>query len=344
MEMRRDEFAREARLYSPVGAGAVKCGLCAFRCRIEDGRRGVCGVRENVGGTLYTHTWGRLVAEHIDPVEKKPFYHFQPSSKSYSIAAVGCNFRCLNCQNSEISQMPREHGRVIGDEVSPEEVVSEAYETGCSSIAYTYTEPTMLHEFAMETGALAREKGLKNLFVTNGYMTRECLEELSGVLDAANVDVKAFSEAFYKKVCGARLSPVLETVESMREMGVWVEITTLVIPGMNDSESELTALARWIASVDRSMPWHLSAFHPAYRMMDAPPTPRETLERAREAGLAEGLKYVYTGNVPGSPGESTYCWSCGRLLIERRGFMVKRNDITEGKCPACASRIDGVEL
>lgn len=334
----------EARLYSKAEKNSVRCHLCSFRCHIKDGNRGICGVRENRRGKLYTHTWGTLVASNVDPIEKKPLFHFQPSSRSFSVATAGCNFRCLHCQNSEISQMPRDKGEVIGEEVSPEEVVAEAYETGCTSISYTYTEPTIFFEYAYDISVLAKAKGLKNVFVTNGYMTRECLDEMKGLLDAANVDVKAFTEGFYKKVCGATLAPVLESVETMRSMGIWVELTTLVIPGMNDSEEELRALAKWIARTDKTMPWHLSAFHPAYKMQDIERTPAATLERAREIGFEEGLRYVYTGNIPGNKGESTYCWSCGALLIERLGFMIKNNRIVDSSCPSCGSRIDGVEL
>ena len=335
---------KEARLYKTSASGHIDCFLCEFRCRIADGKRGVCGVRENMGGTLFTLVYGRLIAEHADPIEKKPLFHFQPGSSSYSIATVGCNFRCLHCQNSEISQMPRDQKRILGEEVSAEDVVSEAVETGCSSISYTYTEPTIFFEFAYDTALLAREKGLKNVFVTNGYMTPECLDEMRGVLDAANVDIKSFSETFYKKVCGATLAPVLKSVERMRSLGIWVEITTLVIPGMNDKDDELKAIAKWIAATDRAMPWHISAFHPAYKLHDVPPTPRETIERAREIGLAEGLRYVYTGNIPGEKGESTFCYKCGKLLIERYGFAVKKNDIRDSVCPYCASFIDGVDL
>lgn len=334
----------EARLYSKAEKGFVNCRLCSFRCHIKDGHRGICGVRENKGGTLYTHTWGRLIAENIDPIEKKPLFHFQPSSRSFSIATAGCNFRCLHCQNADISQLPRETGQVLGEEASPEEIVNEAYETGCTSISYTYTEPTIFFEYAYDIGLLAKAKGLKNVFVTNGYMTEDCLDSLEGVLDAANVDIKAFTESFYKKVCGATLAPVLESVERMRAMGIWVEVTTLVIPGMNDSEEELRALAKWLYKTDRTMPWHLSAFHPAYKMADIERTPVETLERAREIGFEEGLRYVYTGNIPGNKGESTYCWSCGAILIERRGFLVKMNKVVDSKCPSCGSHIDGVEL
>lgn len=335
---------REARLYTQAEGGYVDCRLCSFRCHIADGHRGVCGVRENIGGTLNTAVYGRLIAEHIDPIEKKPLFHFQPASTSYSIATVGCNFRCLHCQNADISQMPRDQKKIIGELVSCEEVVNEALATGCSSISYTYTEPTIFFEYAYDTGVMAHEKGIKNVFVTNGYMTGECIDELSGVLDGANVDIKAFTEGFYKKVCGARLAPVLESVERMRRLGIWVELTTLVIPTMNDSEEELRGLARWIAKTDKTMPWHLSAFHPAYKMKDLPPTPVATLHRAREIGLEEGLRYVYTGNIPGDAGESTYCYKCGTILIERIGFAVKKNSIRDSACPKCSAPIDGVAL
>ncbi len=335
---------REARLYSQAEGGYVDCHLCSFRCHIADGHRGVCGVRENIGGILNTAVYGRLIAEHIDPIEKKPLFHFQPASRSYSIATVGCNFRCLHCQNSDISQMPRDQKRVIGELVSSEEVVNEALATGCTSISYTYTEPTIFFEYAWDTGMMAREKGIKNIFVTNGYMTSECIGELKGMLDGANVDIKAFTEGFYKKVCGARLAPVLESVELMRKAGIWVELTTLVIPTMNDSEEELRSLARWIAKTDKTMPWHISAFHPSYKMQDLPPTPASTLRRAREIGLEEGLRYVYTGNIPGDKGESTYCYKCGEMLIERFGFTVKKNSITDSACPKCSAPIDGVDL
>lgn len=334
----------EAKLYTQSDKGYVDCHLCEFRCHIADGKRGVCGVRENMGGVLYTHIYGKLIAENIDPIEKKPLFHFQPASTSYSIATVGCNFRCLHCQNAEISQMPRDQKRILGEEASAEEVVNEAYATGCSSISYTYTEPTIFFEFAYDIGVKARERDLRNVFVTNGYMTKECLDEMRGVLDAANVDVKSFSENFYKKVCGATLSPVLKSVEYMRKLGIWVEITTLVIPTMNDSEEELRNIARWIYSTDKSMPWHVSAFHPAYKLRDVPPTPVSTIQRAREIGLEEGLRYVYTGNIPGEKGESTFCYNCKKMLIERVGFAVKKNIITDSRCPHCKTLIDGVDL
>jgi len=335
----------EARLWKTLKDDTVECYLCNFRCHIRNGKRGICGVRENRGGTLMSLNYGRLIAQHVDPIEKKPLFHFQPASLSYSIATVGCNFRCLHCQNYEISQMPKEKGLILGEDATPEDVVESALATGCKNIAYTYTEPTIFFEFAIDCARLAQKEGLRNIFVTNGYMTAECIEEMKGIIDACNVDVKAFTEEFYRKVCGgAKLKYVLENVESLHRAGIWVEVTTLIIPDYNDSEDELRGIARWLKSVDPSIPWHISAFYPAYKMTDVPPTPKETLHRAREIGIKEGLRYVYTGNIPGDVGESTYCYSCGRLLIERYGFFVRANHIKDGKCPGCGAEVDGVEL
>lgn len=335
---------KEARFYKKSEKGYVDCYLCSFRCHIAEGKRGVCGVRENISGTLYTHVYGRLIAQHADPIEKKPLFHFHPGSRSYSIATVGCNFRCLHCQNAEISQMPREEKRILGTQVSAVEVVQDAIDEKCSSISYTYTEPTIFFEYAYDVAQLAKDKGIKNVFVTNGYMTKECIDEMKDTIDAANVDIKSFSEPFYTKICGAKLAPVLESVVRMRELGIWVEITTLIIPTLNDSPDEIRGIARWIAETDKSMPWHISAFYPAYKLDNIIPTPPSTIERAREIGLGEGLRYVYTGNLPGLKGESTYCYKCGNLLIARYGFAVKKNVVVASKCPHCHAEIDGVGL
>jgi pyruvate formate lyase activating enzyme len=334
----------EARLYEKADKNIVNCSLCAHRCKIAEGKKGICGVRENKGGNLYTLVYGKLIAQHIDPIEKKPFFHFQPGSPSYSIATVGCNFRCLHCQNYDISQMPKDNKRILDEDVTAEEVVETASRAGCTSIAYTYTEPTIFFEFAYDCMRLAKDKGIKNVFVTNGFMTKECLDELCGLLDGANVDVKAFTEEFYKKVCGARLAPVLESVEYMKKLGIWVEITTLVIPTQNDSEDELRQIAKWVYKTDKRMPWHISAFYPTYKMNNLPRTPVSILDRAREIGFEEGLRYVYTGNVPGDPGESTYCYNCRERIIHRFGFTVEENLTKGSKCPHCEAEIDGVEL
>ncbi|MEE9591828.1 MAG: AmmeMemoRadiSam system radical SAM enzyme [Thermodesulfobacteriota bacterium] len=334
----------EARLYEKADKNIVNCYLCAHRCKIAEGKKGICGVRENRDGNLYTLVYGKVIAQNIDPIEKKPLFHFQPGSPSYSIATVGCNFRCLHCQNYDISQMPKDNKRIFGEDVTAEEVVEMASKAGCKSIAYTYTEPTIFFEFAYDCMRLARDKGIKNVFVTNGFMTKECLNELDGILDGANVDVKAFTEEFYRRVCGARLAPVLESVEHMKKLGIWVEITTLVIPTQNDSEDELRQIAKWAYKTDKKMPWHISAFYPTYKMNNLPRTPVSILDRAREIGFEEGLRYVYTGNVPGDPGESTYCYNCKERIIHRFGFAVEENLIKDSKCPHCGAEIDGVEL
>ncbi len=327
--------------YEKVEGNLVKCNLCSHRCRIPDSKRGVCGVRENREGTLYSLVYGRAVAQAVDPIEKKPLFHFYPGSKIFSIATVGCNFRCLNCQNYDISQMPREHGSIIGESLLPEEIVEKAKRYGCRSIAYTYTEPTVFFEYAYETAKLASKEGIKNVFVTNGYITEEALRELAPYLDAANIDLKGFSEEFYRKVCGARLEPVLESIKLHRELGIWVEVTTLVIPTLNDSEEVLRGIAEFISGVGEDIPWHVSRFYPAYKLIDLPPTPLETLRKAREIGLEAGLKYVYQGNVPGE-GESTYCHECGELLIQRYGYQVLLNKIEDSRCPYCGADIAGV--
>jgi len=337
------ERVSEALLYSKQSDGSVICQLCAHRCVIRPGRRGICWVRENRGGTLVTLVSDRVIGVNIDPIEKKPFFHFLPGSFSYSISTVGCNFHCLFCQNWEISQWPREHvGQVPGTPTTAAEIVASARATGCESIAYTYTEPTIFFELALDTCRLAAEAGLKNLFVTNGYMTAEALEVVAPVLDAANIDLKSFSDSFYRKVCSATLGPVLETVRRMRERDIWVEVTTLVIPGRNDSDEELGKLARWLADTDRNMPWHISAFYPAYKMLDVPPTPPHTLSRAASIGEAAGLRFVYIGNVPGDRWENTLCPECGRQLVQHRGFAVLAQCLVDGRCPSCRTAIPGV--
>jgi len=333
---------REAMLWEEAGEGRVRCKLCAHRCLIPPGGRGVCMVRENREGKLYSLVYGRIVSQALDPVEKKPLFHFLPGTGTLSIATVGCNFRCDFCQNYEISQFPREYGgRIVGEKVTPEELVAAAKSTQARSISYTYTEPTVFFELCYETGKLAAKEGLKNIFVTNGYMTEEALEEAKGWLHAANVDLKSFSEDFYRRFCGASLQPVLDTIRRMWEAGIWVEVTTLVIPGRNDSEEELRWIAEFLAGISPDIPWHISRFVPAYKVWDLPSTPVGTLRKAREIGLSAGLHFVYMGNVPGE-GEDTFCPSCGKVLIKRYGFDVLKNDLQEGHCPHCGTGIPGV--
>ena len=336
----------EAYLYESLQGKQVKCHLCNHRCVIKDSRRGLCGVRENRGGVLETLVYGRIIASHIDPIEKKPLYHFWPESLSYSIATVGCNFKCIFCQNADIAQMPSDHkGTIRGGYVSPEEVVGEAIKGNCKSISYTYTEPTVFFEFAYDTAIRAHEKGIQNVFVTNGYMTHEALDMISPYLNAANVDLKAFTNDFYKTYCGAKLAPVKETLIKMKSLGIFLEVTTLIIPGLNDETQELEGLAAFIADVlGTETPWHISAFHPTYKLMDRPRTPVGTLVAARDTGLKAGLKYVYTGNVPGEDGEKTFCYRCGKILMDRWGFYIRKNRIENSRCKYCGAVIHGVGL
>lgn len=339
------ETVREALLWEPLEEGAVRCLLCSHRCRIPQGRAGLCGVRENQAGVLRTLVYGRLVARNVDPIEKKPLYHVLPGSLSYSIATAGCNFRCAHCQNYEISQVQRDAGTIPGRFVPPGAVVDAALAEGCRSVSYTYTEPTVFFEYALDCMKLARRAGLVNVFVSNGYESAECIERAVPFLDAVNVDLKAMSDSFYRQVCGARLEPVLRTIRDLWARGVWVEVTTLVIPHRNDAAEELREAARFLLSVSPDIPWHVTGFYPTYRLTDEPPTPPSSLAAARKIGLEEGLRYVYTGNRPGLGGEDTPCPSCGRTLLERRGFAVTRSNLTpQGTCSACGARVPGLGL
>jgi len=333
---------KEALLYEKLKDKLVYCHLCNHHCRIGEGKFGFCGVRQNIDGTLYTHAYGRVVAAHIDPVEKKPLYHFLPGSLSFSIATIGCNFRCEFCQNWEISQNSfREGDNLGGEEFTPQEIVETAIKNKCKSISYTYTEPTIFFEYALETAKLAKVKGLYNNFVTNGYMTRECLEMIKPYLDAANVDLKFFKDSSYKRICAASLEPVLDSIRLMHELGIWVEITTLVVPDENDSEEELSGIAQFIAGIDKNIPWHVSRFHPDYKLTHRHPTPEASLEKARALGFKSGLKFIYAGNVYGW-GNDTNCSSCNKLLIKREAFSVLEYNIKQNKCVFCQTVIPGI--
>jgi pyruvate formate lyase activating enzyme len=330
---------KEAMLYTKLKDDLVRCQLCAHRCTIKPHRVGICGVRRNEEGTLYTMVYAKAVAVHVDPIEKKPLYHFLPGSASFSIATIGCNFRCLFCQNADISQASKGgRGEYPVRDFPPEEVVAEAKRYKCASIAYTYTEPTIFFEYAYDTALLAHQQGIKNIFVTNGYMTEEALEAMGPYLDAANVDLKSFNPQFYRRIVGARLEPVLETIERMHEMGVWVEVTTLVIPGQNDGEEELREIARFIAGIDVDMPWHISRFVPHHKMRSTPFTPVETIHRAAEIGHEEGLHYVYAGNVPGDPHENSYCPHCSQIVIRRLGYHI-HSELKGRACPSCGEEL-----
>jgi len=334
---------KEALLYKKLDNNNVRCNLCAHHCVITDGKKGVCQVRENRNGVLYTLVYGRTITQHVDPIEKKPLFHFYPGSTAYSIATPGCNFRCQWCQNWEISQMPREQHLAAGHRATPEQIVAAAQRAGCQSIAYTYTEPTIFFEYALETASLAHQAGLANLYITNGYMTAEMLDVFHPYLDAANVDLKAFREKTYHRYVGAGLQPVLDSMKAMKQLGIWLEVTTLVIPGLNDDSAELRDAAQFVAQeLGVDTPWHISRFFPAYKMKDVPPTPLETLQRARQIGLEEGLHYVYVGNIPDDSGQNTYCPRCDHLLVRRQGYRIAENDIREGRCLACDTPIAGV--
>ncbi|HNY66033.1 MAG TPA: AmmeMemoRadiSam system radical SAM enzyme [Deltaproteobacteria bacterium] len=333
---------KEARFWTRLDGSRVQCHLCPQLCKISEGKTGFCGVRKNVGGTIQSLVWGRSIAASVDPVEKKPLYHFLPGSLTFSIATVGCNLRCAFCQNADISQYPLHTGGVTGEELPPEEVVKAALARKCASISYTYTEPTIYLEYALDTAKLAREQGLANIMVTNGFINPDIVKsDLAGLIDAANIDLKSFSEDFYKRLCKARLGPVLDAIRAYHEAGVLIEITTLIIPGENDSPGELRQIARFIASVSPGIPWHLSRYYPGYHYESAPPTPVEELEEARNIGLQEGLFFVYTGNVPGHPGESTYCPGCGHTIIDRKGYLIARQDMKGDTCIRCGRTISG---
>jgi pyruvate formate lyase activating enzyme len=334
---------KEALFFEKLNNNKVQCHLCAHHCVIPNDKRGICGVRENRSGILYSLVYGKSIAENVDPIEKKPLFHFLPGSNSFSIATAGCNFRCLHCQNYDISQMPRTRDVIFGKNLSPDDIVALAKQTGCKSISYTYTEPTIYFEYAYDIAKRASREGLKNVFVTNGYITDGPLRKISPYLDAANIDLKAFTEGFYKKICGARLQPVLDAIRLYRELNIWIELTTLLIPTHNDSPHELEQIASFIRELGPDIPWHITAYHPTYRLTDQPRTPVKTLLQAREIGLRMGLRYVYIGNVPEEQGENTYCYNCGELLIERCGFSVRKNRLKSGHCPECQVQIAGVD-
>lgn len=330
----------EASFYQNESGKKVRCNLCAHHCLIQDGCLGFCRVRQNQGGKLVSLNYGRLIASHTDPIEKKPLYHFLPGSKAYSIATPGCNLRCEWCQNWEISQA--DCGPTLGiiPDTTPESVVNAALRSRSASIAYTYTEPTIFYEFARDTALLAKEQGLKNLFVTNGMMTTAVIEELALWLDAANVDIKAFTEEAYWKYTGGRLSAVLECCQQLKQRGVWLEVTTLIVPGINDDEAQLTSLTEYIAGkLGQETPWHLSRYFPQYRSRAAA-TSLQSLENAEQIGRKAGLKFIYPGNVHAET--VTKCPQCGTDIIHRLDYRLQTNRIKKGRCPQCWAEIPGV--
>lgn len=331
---------KEALLYKKLDGGKVHCYLCAHECKIRDGSYGICGVRKNEGGILYTQVYADVIASHVDPIEKKPLYHFLPGTLSYSIATIGCNFKCGFCQNWQISQKSKKDLNTQGYELKPEEVVREALRAKCRSISYTYTEPTIFFEFALDTAKIAREKNIYNVFVSNGFMTEEAIDVIKPYLDGANIDLKSYNDDFYKKTCGGRLEPVKRSIIKMKKEKIWVELTTLLITGENDSEDELNQLTGFISSLGDEIPWHISRFHPDFKYMDRDFTSVKSLERAYKIGKKNGLKYIYLGNV--EDGQDTFCPGCSALLVKRAYLEARENNMLNGKCNKCGIAVDGV--
>lgn len=328
----------EARFYS-IENGKVRCGLCPHSCLIPDGKRGICGVREHRDGKLYALTYGLASSIHPDPIEKKPLFHFLPGSTSISFGSIGCNLSCKHCQNFEISTA--KFGQVGLTRVAPGDVVGYARSSGAKSVSWTYNEPTIWHEFTTAASKATHEAGLKAVYVTNGYIQEAPLRELGGLIDAMNIDVKAFREPFYKRVCGGRLAPVLRACEVAHGLGIHLELTYLIIPGHNDSEDELREFARWVSdSLAKDVPIHFSAFHPDYKLTSAPRTPTGTLVKAYELAKAAGLEFVYLGNVPVGDRDDTFCPVCGSPVIRRDGFLVTRTDLKDGKCGKCGAALN----
>jgi pyruvate formate lyase activating enzyme len=332
---------RPARWFKKLDGGRIECGLCPRKCRVADMERGGCGVRENRGGDYFTLVHSRPCSLHLDPVEKKPFYHVLPGTAAISLASPGCNIECKFCQNWEIAQVRPEQVQTF--DLSPDDVVALARRSQSPTIACTYTEPVVWSEYVYDIAAAGRKAGLRTLLVSNGYIQQDPLTDLIGVLGAVKIDLKAFTEKFYREVCNGELKPVLDTLRFLHKKGIWTEIVTLVIPTLNDGENEFRDLARFVKNeMGPEVPVHFTRFHPYYRINNLPRTPVPTLERAREISLAEGLQFVYVGNVPGHPGNNTTCPGCRALLIERTGMTVVQNRLRAGCCPDCSRAIPGI--
>lgn len=333
---------KEVYLYKKLKKKKVQCQNCAHYCILMPGERGKCGVRENIDGKLYSLVYGKACAMHIDPIEKKPFFHFLPGSHSLSIATVGCNFACTNCQNWIISQGPKIGSKIEGEEIKAEEIVNLALKNNLPSISYTFTEPTIFLDYALDTMKIAKKKGLKNNWVTNGFWSKEAFDLIYPYLDAVNVDLKSFSDEFYIKNCNGRLQPVLDNLKRLKEKKIWLEVTTLIIPTLSDNLEMLRKIAEFIKSeLGPETPWHVTQFSGiiSWQLQHLPNTPVETLKKAYKIGKDVGLKYVYTGNVPGLSSENTFCPECKALVINRRGYSITRYD-KNGKCPQCDTKLD----
>lgn len=318
----------------------MQCQLCPHFCVLKHNERGKCGVRENQKGKLYSLVYEKPCSFSIDPIEKKPLYHFMPGERAISIATVGCNLSCKFCQNWEISKAKPE--KYPYEKLSPEKVVEETLKAGCKIISYTYTEPTVFYEYMLDIAKLARKKGIKNVIVSNGFINPEPLKELCEYIDGANIDLKSINPEFYEKICEARLKPILEALKILKQNNVWVEITNLLISGKNDSQEGIKKLSEFVKSLGKDTVLHFSAFYPCYKMLDVPRTPEETVKKAREIALKAGLNYVYTGNILDEEGSTTFCPKCKRPLVKRQGFYVLQNNIEKGKCSFCKTGIAGM--
>jgi len=340
-DLQKELSSVEARYYKKLPGGGIECGLCPRHCQVTDLERGFCGVRENQGDIYRTLVYGLPCALNIDPIEKKPFFHFYPGTEALSIATAGCNVNCKFCQNWEISQSRPE--QTTNYDYSPQALVDACISRKIPAIAYTYSEPMVFYEYMYDTAALGRKNGIKSVVVTGGYAEKEPLAALLGVVDAVKVDLKSIREDYYKNIVSGELGPVLKSLEQIRKSGVWLEIVTLVVPTLNDSEAEFRDLTKWIkTNLGPDVPLHFSQFHPQYLLTNLPPTPQNTLETAYKIARAEGLEYVYLGNLPGHPSESTHCPKCGELVIERRGFTVYRNVLKKSCCPKCGWKVPGL--
>ncbi|MFT4303473.1 MAG: AmmeMemoRadiSam system radical SAM enzyme [Candidatus Woesearchaeota archaeon] len=348
----------QAKFYKKLEDNKVKCTACNQYCIISKGQTGICSVRQNIDGELMVLVYGNAVGVAIDPIEKKPLYHFLPGKEVFSFGTIGCNFQCSFCQNWDISQKSIEIKNKLmkekkteqldfeigkyGYKLSPQNIVKECLENNVDIIAYTYNEPTIFAEYVLDTAKLAKKSGIKNMFVSNGYESIELLKEMKDVIDAVNIDLKSFNQEFYREICKADLKPVLDTIKTIHKLGIWMEITTLIIPSKNDSENELKKIAEFIAGIDCNIPWHISAFHPMYKMNDIPSTKLKILEKAFLIGKKAGLKYVYIGNVINNEKSNTYCSNCNKLLIKRDYFKAEFMKIKENKCSHCDFEIKGV--
>jgi len=327
--------------FSKLEGGRIRCELCPRQCEVETGKRGYCRVRENVDGDYYSLTYGNPCSIHVDPIEKKPFFHVLPASRSFSIATAGCNLECKFCQNWEISQARPED--TYNYDLPPEQVVEQAVRAGCQSIASTYVEPTIFAEYMIDIGRLARERGIIKVIHSNGFINAAPLQDLCKSLGAACIDLKGFTEAYYREMADGSLEPVLETLKRLRQQGVHTEIVNLMVPGKNDDMTQVRAMCRWIKEqLGADVPLHFTRFYPLYKLKSLPPTPVATLDKARTTAMEEGLHYVYVGNVPGHPGENTNCPKCGVMLIKRLGYQVQVERLKDGHCASCGQSIAGI--